>query len=96
MVAHNIHKNIGRVQEGVTSLLAFGLVMEYLAHDQPGKDKMGLGRWSVMTFKGTNVLMRVVCGYNPCYYNNKDSSTTYQQHWRYFITQRKDLTSGMT
>jgi hypothetical protein len=25
---------------------------EYIKTDQPGKDKTGLGQWSVMTFKG--------------------------------------------
>ncbi len=70
-MAHNIHKNIGRMQEGGTSLLLFGALTEQLAHDQSGKDKTGLGRWLVMTFKGEGGQTRVVCGYNPCY--NKKS-----------------------
>ena len=32
-VAHNIHKNIGHMQEGGTSLLFFGALTEQLAHD---------------------------------------------------------------
>jgi hypothetical protein len=51
VVLHNVHENIGRVQEGGMSLLAFGVITEFLDHNQPGKDKSGLGRWSVMTFK---------------------------------------------
>jgi hypothetical protein len=43
VVAHNIHKNIGCVQEGATSLLLFGALTEQLAHDQLGKDETGLG-----------------------------------------------------
>jgi hypothetical protein len=43
VVAHNIHKNIGHVQEGGTSLLLFRALTEQLAHDQLGKDKTGLG-----------------------------------------------------
>ncbi len=43
VVAHNVHKNIGRVQEGGTSLLLFGSLTEQLNHDQTGKDKSGLG-----------------------------------------------------
>jgi hypothetical protein len=43
VVAHNIHENIGCVQEGGTSLLLFGALTEQLAHDQSGKDKTGLG-----------------------------------------------------
>jgi hypothetical protein len=63
VTAHNTHENIGHVQEGGTSLLAFGTVTEYLDHHQLGKDETGLGRWSVMTFKGDNrVQTRVVCG----------------------------------
>ena len=72
--------------------MVFGSITEYLVHDQPGKDESGLGRWSVMTFKGENGLTRVICGYNPCYNAKPDSSTTYQQHRRYLISQRKDLT----
>jgi hypothetical protein len=45
-----------------------------------------------MTFKGENCLTHVVCGYNPCYKAKPDSSTTYQQHQCFFITQRRDLT----
>ena len=92
VVAHNIHENFGQVQEGGTSVMAFGTIIDYLVHDQSGKDEKGLGRWSVMTFKGDNCLTRVVCGYNPCYNSKPDSSTSYQQHQRFFITQRKDLT----
>ncbi len=32
-VAHNTHENIGRMQEGDTSLLLFGALTEQLAHD---------------------------------------------------------------
>jgi hypothetical protein len=44
VVAHNIHKIIGRLQEeGGTSLLLFGMLIEQLVHDQSGKDETGLG-----------------------------------------------------
>ncbi len=76
-VAHNTHKNIGRVQEGGTSLLSFGALTEQLAHDEPGKDKTGIGCWSLMMLKGDGVQTRVVCNYNPCYNKNSDSSTSY-------------------
>ena len=42
VVAHNTHKNIGRVQEGGTSLLLFGPLTKQLTHDEPGKDESGL------------------------------------------------------
>ncbi len=52
MVAHNVHENIGKVQEGGTRLMAIRPLTEYIKHDQPGKDKTGLGQWAVMTLKG--------------------------------------------
>ncbi len=96
MVAHNVHENIGKVQEGGTSLMAIGPLTEYIEHDQPGKDETGLGRWAVMTFKGDRGRTRVICGYNPCYNKSPKSSTTYQQHRRFLITQKKDLTCPRT
>ena len=83
--------SLGRVQEGGTSLLLFGALTEQLVHDEPGKDESGLGRWSVMTLKGDGVQTRVVCGNNPCYNRKLESSTSYQQHRRYFITKRATL-----
>ncbi len=92
VVAHNVHENFGKVQEGGTSLMAIRLLTEYIEHNQLSKDETGLGRWSVMTFKGEGGRTRVICGYNPCYNKNPKSSTTYQQHRRFFITKKKDLT----
>jgi hypothetical protein len=92
VVVHNVHENLGGVQEGGTSLMEFGNITEHLVHDQTRKDKTGLGHWSVMRFKGENCLTCMVCGYNPCYNTKPDSSTTYQQHRQYFITQHRDLT----
>ncbi len=96
VVAHNIHKNIGKVQEGRTSHMAIEPLTEYIEHNQPGKDKTGLGRWAVMTFKGYRGGMQVICGYNPYYNKSPESSTTYQQHRRFLITQKKDLTCPQT
>ncbi len=84
------------MQDGGTSLLLFGALTEQLAHNEPGKDESGLGWWSVMTLKGDGVQTRVVCGYNPCYNRNPESSTSYQQHRRYFITKKGDLTCPRT
>ncbi len=42
---------------------------------------------------------RVICGYNPCYNKKPKSSTTYQQHRRYFATSqtkfKEDLVSQL-
>jgi hypothetical protein len=49
-----------------------------------------------MMLQGDGFRTRVVCGYNPCYNKNPNSSTMYQQHWQFFITQRRDLTCPRT
>ena len=79
VVAHNIHENIGRVQEGGTCVLAFGTITKKIEADQSAKDMTGLGRWSVMTFQRDGARTRVVCGYNPCYNKAKDNGTSYAQ-----------------
>ncbi len=66
IVAHNVHENIGRVQQGGTSLLLFGHLTKQLDQNKSGKDKTGLGRWSVMTLQGNGICTRIICGYNPC------------------------------
>ena len=92
VVSHNVNENISRTQEGGTSLLMFGPTCDYLDFDEEKSDASGLGRWSVMTIKGSDFRTRIVCGYNPCYNNNPNSSTSYQQQRRFFINKRKDLT----
>jgi hypothetical protein len=64
--------------------------------DEPGNDESGLGRRSVMTLKGDGVQTRVVCGYIPCYNRKPKSSTSYQQHRRYFITKKSNITCPRT
>ncbi len=92
VVAHNVHKNVGRIQQGGTSLLLFGHLTEQLDYNETGKDASGLGRWTVMTLQGDGMRTRVVCGYNPCGSSKLNSGTTYQQQRRYLITKEKDLT----
>jgi hypothetical protein len=92
VVAHNVHENVGRIQQGGTSMLLFGHLTEQLDYDETGKDTFGLGRWIVMTLKGDGVRTRVVCGYNPCGSGKLNSGTMYQQQMRYFATKEKDLT----
>jgi hypothetical protein len=50
IVAHNVHGNIGRVQEGGTSMLMFGALIEYFDMSEGGKDMKGLGRWVVKKY----------------------------------------------
>ena len=96
VVAHNVHENISKVQEGGTCLMMFGPLTSSLDHGAEKKDPSGLGRWSVMTVQGEGFKTRIVCGYNPCYNKNPNSSTTYQQHRRYLINKKKDLTCPRT
>ena len=90
VVSHNVHKNIGRVQEGGTSVMMFGTITDHILGDEPTKDESGLGRWSVMTIAGGGIKTRVICGYNPCYNKKPDNGTTYQQHRRYFRSRNVD------
>jgi hypothetical protein len=96
VVTHNIHENFGKIQEGGMCLMAVGPLTEFIEQDQSKKDETGLGQWSVMTFKGDQGRTRVICGYNPCYDKHPDSSTSYQQHCRFFVTRHKDLTCPRT
>ena len=74
VVAHNVHENVGRTQEGGTSLMCFGPLIEQYNYEQSGKDYTGLGRWVVMVFRGADgIVTRLVCGYNPCYNKKKQS-----------------------
>jgi hypothetical protein len=91
IVAHNEHKNAGKVQQGGTSLILFGQLTEQLDPNKSGKDPTGLGRWTVMTMKEEGIQRRIVCRYNPCGNTKLNSGTLYQQQWRYFVTQRNNL-----
>jgi hypothetical protein len=91
VVAHNVHKKFGKVQQGGTSLIMFGPLTDQVDFNESGKDDTGLGLWLVMTVQGDSTRTRIVCGYNPCGNKKLNNSTTYQQHKRYFVTKQKDL-----
>ena len=90
ITAHNVHENVGKIQQGGTSLILFGHLTQLLDPNESGKDPTGLGRWSVLTLQGEGVRTRVISGYNPCV--SKGSSTSYQQQRRFFIQTQRDLT----
>ena len=46
---HNVHENVGRVQEGGIALLAFEELIEQFDFDNSGCEDLGLGRWTVTT-----------------------------------------------
>ena len=65
IVAHNVHENVRKIQQGGTSLILFGHLMQQFDGNESGKDPSGLGRWTVMTLQGDGCRTRIVCGYNP-------------------------------
>jgi hypothetical protein len=79
------------VQEGGTSMLMFGKLIDYFNSSQSGKKKSGLGQRVVMMFKGETTT-RIICGYNPCGNNRPNSGTVYHQQWQYLILKRGCLT----
>ena len=90
---YNRHENVGRVQQGGTSLLLYGQLIDQYDFEASGKDDTGLGRWVAMVFRGSDgIVTRIVCGYNPCRTQRKARRSTYQQHRRYYITKEKDKT----
>jgi hypothetical protein len=92
VVGHNVHAQKKRkVQEGGTSMLMFGSMIDYYDCQQSGRDDTGLGRWVVMTLKGA-VTTRIVCGYNPCGNDRPNSGTVYHQQRHYWVVKRKCLT----
>ena len=72
------------------------LVAQYDFEDS-GKDPTGMGRWTVMTFRGSGgVTTRVVCGYMPNYVKRGNSNSSYQQQRRHLINKHKDRTCPRT
>ena len=93
IAAHNVHENVGRVQEGGTRMLFYGPLVYQYGFKHSGKDGTGLGRWVVMVFQGSEgIKTKIVCDYNLCYNKKMDSITSYQQQYRYLVLKEKDWT----
>ncbi len=92
VVAHNVHvEKTQRKQEGGTSMLMFGEMINYYNQAQLGQDNLGLGRWVVMTLRGETTT-RIICGYNPCGNDRPNSGMVYHQQRQYWITKQGCLT----
>ena len=81
IAAHNVYEadKVRKVQEGGTDLLAYGGLIECYDSEGSGKDRLPLGRWMFMRFKGANSLETLILsGYCPCYSNKPDTGTLYQ------------------
>jgi hypothetical protein len=90
---HNRHNNVGRMQQGGTSLLLCGQLIDQYDFEASGKDDAGLVRWVVMVLQGSEgIATRIVCGYNPCVTHRKSRRSTYQQQRRYYMGKEKDNT----
>jgi hypothetical protein len=92
IVAHNVHENVGRIQQAGTSLLLFGHLTEQLDCSESRKDPSGLGQRTVMTVQGNGIRTQIVCGYNSCGNSKLNSGTSYQQQRQFFITKQNNLT----
>jgi hypothetical protein len=79
LVAHNVHvEKTHRIQEGGTSMLMFGEMINHYNRAQLGWDNSGLGRWVVMTLRG-ETMTRIICGYKPCGNNCPNCGKVYHQ-----------------
>ncbi len=95
VAAHNRHegRRVGRRQEGGTAALVFGQLVEQYDFESSGRDELGLGRWVVLVFRGSNdITTRVVCGYCPCVSRKQATRSSYQQARRFYIQHEQDLT----
>ena len=67
IAAHNVHKNVGIMQEVGTSMLLYGPLVYQYDFEHSGKDDTGLGRWVVMFFQGfEGIKTRIFYGCNSC------------------------------
>ncbi len=90
IASHSRNEDTGKFQEGGTAMMVCGNLIQQFAPEESGLDKLGLGRWTYMLFRGTNnMVTRVICGYSPCANKKKDSRTVYQQHQRHLINKLK-------
>ena len=65
IAAHDVHENVGRIQEDGTSMLLYGPLVDQYDFEQSSKDDTGLGRWVVMVFQESEgIKTRIICGYN--------------------------------
>ena len=72
-------------------MVTFGDATGYIS--KIGIDPYGLGWWCWTLYSvNDGHRTRVVTAYNVCKNNKKDSQTSCQQQWQFFIMKKKDLT----
>ena len=63
IAAHNVHENVGRIQEVGTSMLLYGPLVYQYDFKHSDKDDTGIGRWVLMAFQvSEGIKTRIVCG----------------------------------
>ena len=93
IVSHNVHKSVGKYQEGGTAVLSYGKILQQFDREGSGQDDLGLDCWTFMRFiREERIITRIICGYSPCANKKKDSGTVYQQQRRHLINKLKDVT----
>jgi hypothetical protein len=93
IASNNVHKDVGKIQEGGTAMMTYGGLIQQFDPEGSGRNDLGLGRWTFMRFVGDDkIVTRVICGYSPCANKKKDLGTVYQQHCQHLINKLKDDT----
>jgi hypothetical protein len=59
---NNVHKYVGKFQEGGTAMMTYGSLIQQFDPEGSGHDNLGLGRWTFMRFVGDDkIVTRVIC-----------------------------------
>ncbi len=81
IASNNVHKDVGKFQEGGTTMMTYGKLIQQFDPEGSGCNNLGLGRWTFMRFVSDDkIVTRVFCRYSPCTNKKKDLGTVYQQH----------------
>ena len=67
IVSHNVHKNIGKYQEGGTVMMSYGNLIQQFDSEGSGRGDFDLGQWTYMRFiGGDRIITQIICGYSSC------------------------------
>jgi hypothetical protein len=74
ITSHNVHRTVGKYQEGGTAMMSYGNLLQQFDPKESGCEDIGLGRWTYMRLVGDDrIVTRVICCYSPCVNKKKDS-----------------------
>jgi hypothetical protein len=93
IASNNANKDAGKFQEGGTTMMTYGELIQHFDPEGSGCNELGIVRWTYMWFIGDDrIVTRIICGYSPCANKKKDLGTEYQQYHRHLINKLKDDT----